>query len=178
MATSNRSAREGDRHSNHPAPTATAPSEVPEGPVRIPRRGYFEDVVVGEPFETPARTITEADLLAYAAISGDHEALDQTRGDGALPASVPDMLVVALTSGLGFRVPVPQPQILAFMGFDWRFLAPVRLGDTVRCRMCVTGKRALKEGGVVVERREILNQRDEVVQEGEYKIMVARRPHP
>jgi acyl dehydratase len=137
---------------------------------------YFEDVVVGEIVETPGRTVTEADLVRYAAISGDHEALDQRGGDTGLPPAVPDDLVIALTSGLGFRVAAPQAQVLAFMVVDWTFVRPVRLGDTLRCRMRVAAKRAMREGGVLVEKREVLNQRDEVVQEGEYKLLVARRP--
>ncbi|MBI4012624.1 MAG: MaoC family dehydratase N-terminal domain-containing protein [Candidatus Rokubacteria bacterium] len=137
---------------------------------------YFEDIGLGEVFRTPGRTVTEADLVNFAGISGDHDALDQTRGEPELPPTVPDVLVVAITSGLGFRVPVPQPQVLAFMVLEWRFLAPVRLGDTVHCRTQVTAKRGLKEGGVLVEKREVLNQRGEVVQEGEYKLLVARRP--
>ncbi len=139
---------------------------------------YFEDIGLGEVFRTPGRTVTEADLVHFAGISGDHDALDQTRGEPELPPTVPDVLVVAITSGLGFRVPVPQPQVLAFMVLEWRFLAPVRLGDTVHCRTQVTAKRGLKEGGVLVEKREIVNQRGEIVQEGEYKLLVARRPPP
>jgi acyl dehydratase len=137
---------------------------------------YFEDIEVGKVFRTPGRTVTEADVVRFAAIGGDHDALDRSGSEpGRLPA-VPDMLIIALTSGLGFRVPVAQPQVLAFMVFDWRFLAPVRVGDTVHCRMQVSAKRALREGGVLVEKREIVNQRGEVVQEGEYKLLVARRP--
>jgi acyl dehydratase len=133
---------------------------------------YFEDIEVGEVLRTPGRTVTEADVVRFAAISGDHDALDRT----GQPPAVPDMLVMTLTSGLGFRVPVSQPLVLAFMVFDWRFLAPVLVGDTVHCRMQVSAKRALREGGVLVEKREIVNQRGEVVQEGEYKLLVARRP--
>ena len=139
---------------------------------------YFEDVEVGAAVPTPGRTVTEADLVRFAALSGDHEALDRTRGEPGLPPVVPDTLVVMLTSGLGFRITGPQPQVLAFMVLEWRFLAPVRIGDTVHCRIRVTAKRALKEGGVLVEKREIVNQRGEVVQEGEYKLLVARRPRP
>jgi acyl dehydratase len=139
---------------------------------------YFEDIAVGEVFRTPGRTVTEADLVSFARISGDHEALDRRGGEAGRPATVPDTLIIALTSGLGFRVPVPQPQVLAFMVLDWRFLVPVQVGDTVHCRMHVSAKRALKEGGVLVEKREIVNQRGEVVQEGEYKLLVARRPRP
>lgn len=137
---------------------------------------YFEDVEIGGVLETPGRTVTEADLLAFARLSGDHEALDLGRTEPGLSPAVPDALAVLLTSGLGFRVPVPQPQVLAFMVFDWQFLAPVRIGDTLRCRLAVTAKRKLREGGVLVEKREILNQRGEVVQAGEYKLLVARRP--
>jgi acyl dehydratase len=142
--------------------------------VESPR--YFEDIPVGEVLRTPARTVTEADLVRFAAISGDYAGLD--RGPGGCGPGVPDYLVFALTSGLGFRVPVAQPLVLAFMVIDWRFLGTVRLGDTVHCRLQVSAKRALKEGGVLVERREIVNQRGEVVQEGEYKLLVARRPRP
>ena len=137
---------------------------------------YFEDVEVGEWFTTPGRTVTEADLVTFAGISGDHATLDLTRGEPGRPAAVPDHLIMIITSGLGFRVPVPQPHILAFMVCEWRFLAPVRVGDTVHCRMRVAAKRALREGGVVVEKRKVVNQRGEVVQEGEYKLMLARRP--
>ena len=137
---------------------------------------YFEDVKVGAQVETPGRTITEADLVAFAGISGEHEALDFSQCESGLRPLVPDLLVMTLTSGLGFRVPAPQPRILAFMTFDWKRLAAVRVGDTVHCRLRVTGKRPFRDGGVVVEKREMINQRGEVVQEAEYKFMVARRP--
>jgi acyl dehydratase len=137
---------------------------------------YFEDLEIGHGFETPGRTITEADLLGFAAISGDQEPLDFSAGEPGLPPVVPDLLVMALTSGLGFRAPAETPQILAFMVFDLRPLLPVRVGDTIHCRIRVAGMRPMKDGGVVVERREMVNQRGDVVQESEYKLLVARRP--
>jgi acyl dehydratase len=137
---------------------------------------YFEDLEVGDGFETPGRTITEADIVGFAAISGDHEALDFTAGEPGLPPTVPELLVVAITSGLGFRAPAETPQVLAFMVFDLRPLLPVRVGDTIHCRIRVAGKRSMREGGVVVERRQMVNQRGDVVQESEYKLLVARRP--
>jgi acyl dehydratase len=137
---------------------------------------YFEDVELGEALRTPARTVTEADVVTYARLCGDHASLDRTPPAGGGPGPVPDELIIALTSGLGFRVPVPQPQVVAFMMVDWRFLAPVRVGDTVHCRTQVTAKRAVKEVGMVVEQRQVVNQRGEVVQQGEYKLLVARRP--
>ena len=137
---------------------------------------YFEDLDLGAEFRTPGRTITEADLVGFAAISGDYGALEQLRGGSGLSPVVPEILVFSISSGLGFRVPDTQPQVLAFMVLDWRLLGTVRVGDTIHCRIRVTGKRPMKDGGVLIEKREIFNQRGEVVQEAEYKLLVARRP--
>jgi 3-hydroxybutyryl-CoA dehydratase len=137
---------------------------------------YFEDLKVGDGFETPGRTITEADVVSFAAISGDYDPLDFTAGPPELPPVVPDLLVMAITSGLGFRAPGEMPQILAFMVFDLRMHLPVRVGDTIRCRIRVAAMRPMKDGGVVVEQRQMVNQRGDVVQESEYKLLVARRP--
>ena len=137
---------------------------------------YFEDLEIGDGFESPGRTITEADLVAYAAISGDQDALDFTAGEPGLPPLVPEFLIMVLSSGLGFRAPAETPQVLAFMVFDLHIHLPVRVGDTIRCRSRVAGKRPMKDGGVVVERRQMVNQRGEVVHETEYKLLVARRP--
>jgi acyl dehydratase len=137
---------------------------------------YFEEFELGETSETPGRTLTEADVLRYAAISGDHTVLDFTRGGPGLATQVPDLMVMAVSSGLGFRLPVGQPQVLAFMVLELRAHAAVRVGDTLRCRIRIEGKRALREGGVLIEKREMINQRGEVVQEAEYKLLVARRP--
>lgn len=137
---------------------------------------YFEDLQVGDGFESPARTITEGDVVGYGAISGDQEKLDFTAGDSTLPPVVPELLIMIMSSGLGFRAPAETPQVLAFMVFDLHIHQPVYIGDTIRCRVRVAGKRPMKEAGVIVERRELLNQHDEVVQEAEYKLLVARRP--
>ena len=137
---------------------------------------YFEDLDVGDGFESPGRTITEADVVGFAAISGDQEALDFTAGEPGLPPAVSDLLVTAMSSGLGFRAPAEQPQVLAFMVLDLHSRLPVRVGDTIRCRVRVAGKRPMKDVGVVVEQRQMVNQRGDVVQESEYKLLVARRP--
>ena len=137
---------------------------------------YFEDLEVGDGFESPGRTITEADVVSFAAISGDQEVLDFTTGEPGLPPLVPDLLIMVMSSGLGFRAPAETPQVLAFMVFDLYNRLPVRVGDTIRCRIRVAGKRPMRDGGVIVEQRQMVNQRGDVVQEAEYKLLVARRP--
>src|SRR5439155_13055751 len=78
---------------------------------------YFEDVVPGEPHETPAITLTQAHVTQFLGLTGDwpDHVADKT------PA-VPNLLPLCISSGLGFRVPAPPLAVLAFMGFEWRFL--------------------------------------------------------
>lgn len=130
---------------------------------------YFEDVEVGVPLETPGMTITEAHVALFSGLS---ERRPTPTG------SVPDLLPLCLSSGLGWRVPQPPLAVLAFMGFEWRFHLPVRLGDTIRSRSRTVAKRAMRDGGVVFEEREIMNQHGGVVQSGRLTLLVARRPVP
>jgi len=132
-----------------------------------PRRVYFEDVQTGVPLETPAMTLTQTHAALFASLAS-------TRG--AEPGTVPDLLPLCVSSGLGWRVPQPPLAVLAFMGFEWRFLKPTRVGDTIHSVSKTVTKRSMKEGGVVIEERSILNQHGEVVQSGRLTLLVAKRP--
>ena len=136
-------------------------------PPRTERISYFEDVELGEPLETPALTVTAAHVALFEGLTGGAPATD--------PNMVPDLLALCLSSGLGWRVPRPPLVVLAFMGFEWKFHLPIRVGDTIRSRSHTAAKRSMKEGGVVFEEREIVNHRDEVVQSGRLTLLVAKR---
>ena len=131
------------------------------------RRIYFEDVVVGVPLETPGMTLTETHVNLFGGL------IDARPQD---PRAVPDLLPLCLSSGLGWRVPQPPLVVLAFMGFEWRFLLPARVGDTIRSVSTTVAKRPMKDGGVLIEERNILNQRGEIIQSGKLTLLVARRP--
>ncbi len=141
---------------------------------------YFEDVVVGEPLETPGRTLTEADVVQYVGLTAEWDPLttdaEVARRSEVGTRVIPDLLPLCLSSGLGWRVPQPPLAILAFMGFEWTFSLPLKIGDTIRSRSRTVAKRSVKDGGVVVEQRELLNQRGEVVQSGRLTLLVAKRP--
>jgi len=66
--------------------------------------------------------------------------------------------------------------VLAFMGFEWRFLLPLVVGDTIHSVSRTLTKRSMREGGVVIEDRRVVNQRGETVQAGKLTLLVARRP--
>ncbi|HET7342944.1 MAG TPA: hypothetical protein VFL90_15875 [Methylomirabilota bacterium] len=132
-----------------------------------PARFYFEDVVLHGVLETPAMTITEAHVALYAGLSHDPP---------LEAGAVPTLLPLCLTVGLGWRVPQPPLAVLAFMGFEWNARLPVRVGDTIHSRSRTAMKRAMREGGVVIEERQVINQRGEVVHQGKFTFLVAKRP--
>jgi hypothetical protein len=129
-------------------------------------RFYFEDVVLRGVVETPALTLTEAHVAIYSGLS--HEVVE--------PGLVPELLPLCLTTGLGWRVPQPALAVLAFMGFEWEVLQPVRVGDTIHSRSKTVVKRSMREGGVIVEERQVINQRGEIVHRGRFTFLVAKRP--
>jgi acyl dehydratase len=86
------------------------------------------------------------------------------------------LLGLVIASGLTSHA--PRVDTLAFLGIvEWRFLAPIAFGDTIRVRTRVEAvePRARGRRGEVTWRRTILNQRDEVVQEGLTKTLVRAR---
>jgi 3-hydroxybutyryl-CoA dehydratase len=138
------------------------------GAAVAPAQCYFEDVEKGVPLETPGVTLTAAHVTLFAGVTGDAALRN--------PGSVPDLLPLCLSSGLGWRVPRPPLAVLAFMGFEWRFLGRVDVGDTIHSVSRTLTKRSMREGGVVIEERLIVNQRGETVQSGKLTLLVARRP--
>jgi hypothetical protein len=128
---------------------------------------FFEDVVLQGVVETPALTLTEAHVAIYSGLSHDAP---------VAPGLVPELLPLCLTTGLGWRVPQPPLAVLAFMGFEWQVRQPVRVGDTIHSRSRTVVKRSLREGGVIVEERQVINQRGEVVHQGRFTFLVAKRP--
>lgn len=143
---------------------------------------YFEDVEVGLRFETPRRTVTEADLVAFAGVSGDFNPLHTDAGFAAQTSYgeriAHGALVLSLATGLRQRVGLFDGTLLGLLEIRrWRFAAPVRIGDTIRVRSEVTELRPTSkpDRGVMVQRVEVVNQDDVVVNEGDLVLLVKRR---
>jgi acyl dehydratase len=143
---------------------------------------YFEDLEVGMRLESPARTISEADVVNFAGVSGDFNALHT---DESFAGRTPfgrriahGMLTLAAVTGLRQRMGVFDGTLLAFLEIrSWRFLQPVFPGDTIRSVTEVADKRetSKEDRGIVIQRIEVRNQEDAVVQEGEFVTMMRRR---
>ena len=148
-------------------------------------RLYFEDVPLDKTFVTSGRTITEADVVAFAGLSGDFNSLhvDETfaaaTGFGGRIAH--GLLVLSIASGLSTRLPVLhalQASLLGMTDVTCRWLAPTRIGDTVRVELTFTAAQLTRSGtrGRVTERRVVLNQDDVTVLDSQWTLLVATRP--
>jgi acyl dehydratase len=144
---------------------------------------FFEDVEVGFRFETPGRTVTEADLVAFAGVSGDFNPLHT---DSAFAAEsiygeriAHGALVVSLATGLRQRVGLFDGTLMGLLEIRaWRFTRPVRIGDTIRVACEVTELRPTSkpDRGIMVQHIEVLEQAGTVVQSGEFVMLLRRRP--
>jgi acyl dehydratase len=146
-----------------------------------PPRRYFEDIAIGDSYESPGRTVTETDIVLFAGLSGDYNILHT---DAEFMKSsifgeriAHGLLGLAIQSGLIQRA-MPPYAIVAFAGLRWKFKNPIKIGDTIRARAEVTVKKETShpDRGLITLARTVINQRDEVVQEGESDVMVERRP--
>ena len=144
-------------------------------------RQFFEDIQVGDEYVSPGRTITEADIVAFAGLSGDYNVLHtdaeymKTSIFGERIAH--GLLGLSISSGLGSRAIVRPFATIAFLGLRWRFKGPIKIGDTIKVRMRVSDKKETSkpDRGIVTLQRSVLNQRGEVVQEGDTELMIERR---
>jgi acyl dehydratase len=144
---------------------------------------YWEEWDIGAEFESPARTVTEADIVMFAGISGDYNPLHineeycKTMPFGTRVAHGP--LVYAIAAGLLFQLHLYDDTLIAFLGFEkLMFTKPVKPGDTIRARIKVLEKRETSnpERGVMKRELKVLNQRDEVVEDALQAFLLKRKP--
>ncbi len=141
---------------------------------------FFDDVEIGQEWDSMGRTVTEADIVNFAGLSGDftpihvdHEFAKTT------PFHMPiaqGLLVFSIASGLGLMA--PPMRTLAFVKVrEWHFRGPVFIGDTIRLKTKVLEKETRARGrrGRVVWQRTITNQDGKTVQEGVTETLIQGR---
>ena len=142
---------------------------------------YWEEWAIGAEFFSSARTITEADIVNFAGISGDYNPLHideefcRNTEFGTRIAHGP--LVYSIATGLLFQLHLYDDTLIAFLGFDsLKFTKPVKIGDTVRARIEVLEKRETSkpDRGIMKRLLQVINQRDDVVQEGVQVFLLKR----
>lgn len=147
----------------------------------MPENLYWDDANVGDECVSPSVTVTEAMVNAYAELTGDftpvHVDEEYARKTPFGTRVAHGLFGLSLADGLKTRSEyrfVPGMSL----GWTWDFKLPIKLGDTVRVKFRVGSKREVKRPGwgIVVLPSELLNRRGEVVQLGEHRLMIPRRP--
>ena len=149
----------------------------------IPRGMYFEEFESGQVVTTPGRTITEADIVHFAGLSGD---FNQMHVDAAYSEKsyfgkrvAHGLLVLSIASGLAVQTGLMEGTVIAFREInEWKFLKPVFIGDTVHATLEILETKALRRiggGSVTIEVR-VKNQDDEDVMKGIWIALIASQP--
>jgi len=144
---------------------------------------YFEDFEDGMEFLTLGRTMTEADLVNFSGFSGDFNSL-HTDAEYASKSVFGERIAhgmcgLSMATGLLVRLNLFEGTIVAFYGIDeLRFLAPIKIGDTIHVAAKVIEKKeSKKEGqGLVTFLVDVVNQNGTSVMKGQVKVIVKKRP--
>ena len=144
-------------------------------------RRYFDEIQEGEQFITPGVTVTNYHVMQFAGLSMDffelHTSDEFARQTQFGRRVAHGLLGLALADGLKNRSDF-QVHAIASLSWNWEFTGPIFLDDTIHVRLQVKEKRVSRskpDRGVVVLALEVINQRGEVVQRGENRLMVERR---
>ncbi|MCB0272621.1 MAG: MaoC family dehydratase N-terminal domain-containing protein [Bdellovibrionales bacterium] len=144
------------------------------------RKLYFEEIELGSEQTTLSRTITEADIVNFACLSGDFNPLhmDQTFAEKGMFGKRIAHGLLGLSIAAGLQTDELDYHIQAFMNLAWSFKRPIFIGDTIYVKSKVIEK---KEGraegtGIVLLERKVYNQNEKVTQEGTFQLLVATKP--
>jgi acyl dehydratase len=136
---------------------------------------------VGLKVVTAGRTISEADIMTFAGISGDWNAIHvdaefaKTSAFGERVAH--GLLGLSIATGLAMQMGFLDRTVEAFTSMEWKFRAPIKMGDTIHTEAEVTQKKAVgAAGGFVTFNVVVKNQNDVTTQRGSWTIMVKSKP--
>ncbi|MCD6186182.1 MAG: MaoC family dehydratase N-terminal domain-containing protein [Deltaproteobacteria bacterium] len=146
---------------------------------------YFEDLQLGDQDQTAGRTITEADIVNFAGLSGDFNPIhmDQVFAEKTFfkKRIAHGILVFSIASGLFTQCEMNtfmKKSVIALMEIKWKFLKPVFIGDTIHLEVEIIEKKKTSkpDRGIVLVKRTVLNQDGDAVQEGDVIMMIKRKP--
>jgi len=142
---------------------------------------FFEDYAIGAARTSTGRTVTEADIVNFAALSWDTNPLHTDREFAAKTIFgeriAHGLLGIVIHSGLSQMLGIMEGTLLAFLGMTWEFLGPIRIGDTVHVVQRVKEMRETSkpDRGLITFEKELVNQRGEIVQKGTTTVLMARK---
>jgi len=148
-----------------------------KGLLRMSEAMYFDDLRIGESWQSRARTITETDVVNFAGMTGDYDPLHVDHEHARqTPFGKPiahGLLGLSLLAGLSSTCPAVHTS--AFLGIrEWEFMRPLLIGDTVHVVTTVIDLAAASpRHGRVVWQRQLINQAGDVIQKGVFETLVS-----
>jgi 3-hydroxybutyryl-CoA dehydratase len=143
---------------------------------------HFEEFALGDSAVTGGRTVTEADIVNFAGLSGDfseiHTNVEYARQSTIGHRMAHGLLVVSIASGLLAQLGIIEGTVVAFRELTWKFSQPVFIHDTIYVRTTVRNLKAVPHlnCGAVTFELEVINQEERVVQSGQWMVLVALQP--
>ena len=143
---------------------------------------YFEDIEIGAVMETRGRTITEADIVQFAGLTGDynpmHTDAEYMKSSVFGQRIAHGMLTLSYAVGQAYQLGFMERTVIAFRGLEMKFSLPVFIGDTLRVELVVREKTEARRmgGGWVVLDVKIINQAGKTVQSGNWTVLLAFKP--
>jgi len=147
-----------------------------------PRGVYFEDIDIGQKMVTRGRTITEADIVAFAGLTGDynpmHTDADYMKSSAFGQRIAHGMLTLSYAVGQAYQLGFMERTVIAFRGLEMKFSLPVFIGDTLHVELVVLEKKEARRlgGGTVTMEVKIINQEGKAVQSGTWTVILASKP--
>lgn len=143
----------------------------------VTERRTFDDLMVGEVFRNPSRTVTDAHFAAFQVISGDnhpiHYDIEFCRAQGHRNLLAHGFQVLAFSAaGAGSFPHMIGDKLIGFIEQSSKFLKPVYVGDTLYAALTITTLIPQRTTGVVVMAAAIHNQKSELVLTGEHKYLL------
>jgi 3-hydroxybutyryl-CoA dehydratase len=141
---------------------------------------WFEEFTVGLEITTRGRTITEADIVAFAGLSGDfnpvHTNVEYAKRSEFGQRVAHGTLVFSIATGLAYQLGAFEGTVLALRGFEMKLSEPVKIGDTITLHGKVAETKTLRGSGLVVFEVRVTNQEDKVVQRGTWTLLMRTKP--
>ncbi|MCY3796849.1 MAG: MaoC/PaaZ C-terminal domain-containing protein [Chloroflexi bacterium] len=147
-----------------------------------PRGLYFEEFEIGATMRTRGRTITEADLVNFAALTGDYNPM-HTDADYAKDSFMGQrvahgLLTLSYAVGQAYQLGILERTVLGFRGVEMKFSSPVYIGDTIHVELKVSETKAARRlgGGTVVLETRIIKQDGTIAQKGTLSLLMMSKP--